>query len=257
MGEQKSVKSVVKKDIPGSGVEAPMCMPNSAKLIRTLVPLLVVFTLLHASLASSTYTPPESDRVDLNMNADWKFLMQNDDNASQAVYDDSSWQTVSLPHTCNDTKFRDWISTRNEKKEKTQSHYYGLTWYRKHFTLDPSYAGRRISLEFQGITLVAKFFINGEPVGVYENGVAPCGIDITDHVKFGADNVLSVQVDNNPRVKISSYNNEELPFGEPFNPNFGGLNRDVVLHIAAPVHQTYPLYRNLGTVGTYRLDERI
>ena len=98
---------------------------------------------------------------------------------------------------------------------------------------------------------MAKFFINGQPAGIYDNGVAPCGIDITSHVKFGADNVLAVQVNNNPNVKIESYNGTKLPFGEPFNPNFGGLNRDVVLHVADPVHQTYPLYRNLGTSGTY------
>jgi beta-galactosidase len=60
-----------------------------------------------------------------------------------------------------------------------------------------------------------------------------------------------VQVDNDPNVKATAYNNAKLPFGEPFNPNFGGLNRDVVLHIADRVYQTYPLYLNLGTVGTY------
>ena len=91
---------------------------------------------------------------------------------------------MSLPHTYNDTKFREWISTREEKK--VESHYYGPTWYRKHFTLDSAYAGRRVIIEFQGITLVAKFFINGQPAGIYDNGVAPCGIDITKNVRFGA-----------------------------------------------------------------------
>ena len=211
--------------------------------------LTVVGFLAPNSLLAAPYTPPENNRTDFNMDADWKFLMADNAGASQAAFDDSTWQTVSLPHSYNDNKFREWISTRNEAKG--ESHYYGITWYRKHFTLDPSYAGRRVIVEFQGITLIAKFFINGQPVGVYDNGVAPCGIDITDHVKFGADNVLAVQVDNNPNVKIASYNNTKLPFGEPFNPNFGGLNRDVVLHLADPVHQTYALYRNLGTAGTY------
>ena len=44
---------------------------------------------------------------------------------------------------------------------------------------------------------------------------------------------------------------QRLPYGQPFNPNFGGLNRDVTLHICDQLHQTLPLYRNLGTVGTY------
>jgi len=226
-----------------------------ASLSQLLFLILTALFFPGHDLVSKPYTPPESDRINWNMNPDWKFLREDNPDASKIDFDDSSWQTVSLPHTYNDTKFREWISTRNEKK--TEGHYYGITWYRKHFTLDPSYSGRKIIVEFQGITLVAKFFINGQPVGIYENGVSPCGIDITDLVKFGADNVLAVQVDNNPNVKTTSYHNAKLPFGEPFNPNFGGLNRDVILHIANPVHQTYPLYRNLGTVGTYIYETNI
>lgn len=206
-------------------------------------------TLLARPFSAEPYAPPSSHRVDFNFNADWKFLKQDDPAAAQAAYDDSKWKTVSLPHSYNDDKFREWISTRNATKGET--HYYGLTWYRKHFTLDPSYAGRKVIIEFQGITLVAKFFINGQPAGIYESGVAPCGVDISDYVKFGSDNVLSVQIDNDPNVKISTYNNAKLPFGEPFNPNFGGLNRDVVLHVADRVYQTYPLFLNLATSGTY------
>ena len=195
------------------------------------------------------YTPPESHRADFNFNVDWKFLRQDDPAAAQPGYDDAAWKTVSLPHTYNDDKFREWISTRNEAKG--EGHYYGLAWYRKHFTLDPSYAGRKVIVEFQGITLFAKFYINGQAVGIYESGVSPCGVDISDYVKFGADNVLAVQIDNDPNHKATAYHNAKLPFGEPFNPNFGGLNRDVVLHVADRLYQSYPLYRNLGTAGTY------
>src|SRR5208282_3339085 len=62
------------------------------------------------------YSPPNSNRVDFNLNADWKFLMADDARASQAAFDDSAWQSVSLPHTYNDGKFREWISTRNDTK---------------------------------------------------------------------------------------------------------------------------------------------
>jgi beta-galactosidase len=207
------------------------------------------FTAAVQPALSAPYAPPANNRLDLNFNCDWKFIPQDAPDAAAVGFNDNGWQSVSLPHTWNADKFREWISTRNATKG--ESHYYGISWYRKHFSLDPAYSGRRVILEFQGISLVANFFINGQPVGVYENGVSPCGIDITDFVKFGGDNILAVQVDNNPNVKIASYNGAKLPFGEPFNPNFGGLNRDVILHIADPVHQTYPLYRNLGTVGTY------
>ena len=219
------------------------------RLVLSVLKAVLILTVLAGPLRAETYNPPASHRVDFNFNADWQFLKSDADGADQVAFDDSKWQTVSLPHSWNDDKFREWISTRNDAKG--ESHYYGIGWYRKHFTIDPQYQGRKIIVEFQGISLVAKFFINGQPLGIYESGVSPCGVDISDAVKFGTDNVLSVQVDNDPNTKATAYNNAKLPFGEPFNPNFGGLNRDVVLHIADRVYQTYPLYLNLGTVGTY------
>jgi hypothetical protein len=39
-------------------------------------------------------------------------------------------------------------------------------------------------------------FLNGKPVGLYENGVTAYGVDITDAVRFGPEeNVLAVKVD--------------------------------------------------------------
>jgi beta-galactosidase len=100
-----------------------------------LLAALVLTAIIASPLHAAPYTPPASNRVDFNFNADWKFLKQDDPAAAQPGYDDAAWKTVSLPHSYNDDKFREWISTRNDTKG--ESHYYGLTWYRKHFTLDP------------------------------------------------------------------------------------------------------------------------
>jgi beta-galactosidase len=46
------------------------------------------------------------------------------------------------------------------------------------------------------------FFLNGQPIGIYENGVTAVGLDITKFAKFGGqDNVLAVQVDNRTTTK--------------------------------------------------------
>ena len=106
-------------------------------------------------------------------------------------------------------------------------------------------------LEFQGIGRVANFYANGVWVGLHENGVAPYGLDITTNVIFGADNVIAVQVNNDENYKTVNYGGVGLPYGQPFNPNFGGLNRDVTLHSSDKLYHTLPLYRDLGTVGTH------
>ena len=71
-------------------------------------------------------------------------------------------------------------------------------------------------------------------------------------MKFGGqDNVLAVKVDNTIEYKEEA---SGTPFEWKFsnsNPNFGGLNRDVWLHIMGKVYQTLPLYENLQTTGVY------
>jgi beta-galactosidase len=208
------------------------------KILRPFVPAFAAILCFGVMPLFAGYNPPSSDRLDLNFNYDWKFIKEDVKGGAEAPgFDDSSWASVSLPHSWNDDKFRNWVF--DEKGV-----YYGKGWYRKHFTLDPSWRGRRVLVEFQGIGRVADFYVNGTKAGAYGNGVAPCGIDITDQVKFGADNVIAVVVDSAAR-------DAHLPYGQPFNPIFGGINRDVILHITGKVHLTLPLYRNLGTVGTY------
>ena len=209
---------------------------------------------LSTDVGHAAYTPPANNRVDFNFNYDWLFIKQDVAGASNTVFSDSSWQPVSLPHTWNNDKFREWIFNSNDKNGdplNPSGTYYGLAWYRKHFTIDSAYSGRKIILEFQGIGRCANFYVNGVWVGLHENGVAPCGVDITTNVVFGADNVIAVQVNNNENYQTVNYHGVGLPYGQPFNPNFGGLNRDVTLHICDKLYQTLPLYRNLGTVGTY------
>jgi beta-galactosidase len=36
-----------------------------------------------------------------------------------------------------------------------------------------------------------------------------------------------------------------------FNPDHGGINRRVWLHLTGKIYQTLPLYYGLGTTGTY------
>ena len=39
--------------------------------------------------------------------------------------------------------------------------------------------------------------------------------------------------------------------GRAFNPNYGGLNHDIWLHLTGRIYQTLPLYENLKTTGIY------
>jgi beta-galactosidase len=202
------------------------------------------------------FQPPVSPRAIYNFNPGWKFAFGDTTGADQPEFNDLAWASVSLPHTWNETdSYRAFIShSGGDQSEKM----FGIGWYRKHFRLPLNADGQKVFLQFDGLRQVGRFFLNGQPVGKYENGITPLGLDITQFVRFGGqDNLLAVKVDNSP-----DYKEEEtgIPFlwnSKDFNPNFGGLNRDARLIMTGKIYQTLPLYNNLKTSGVYVYPENI
>lgn len=193
------------------------------------------------------YTPPANNRVKLNLDYDWKFIKQDVAGAEASAFNDTAWSDVSLPHTYNDVDHYDtWVSGSGDYG------FAGKTWYRKHFKLDAAYTGRKVFVEFEAIRQAGSFYINGNYIGIHENGVAPTGIDISSFVNFGgADNVLAVKVDNSLGYKEVATGVHYIWDTPPFHPMYGGIVGNVFLHITDKVYQTLPLYGNLGTTGTY------
>ncbi|HLL67860.1 MAG TPA: glycoside hydrolase family 2 TIM barrel-domain containing protein [Micromonosporaceae bacterium] len=188
-----------------------------------------------------------SRRVVYNLNPDWRFIQRDVAEAHAAAFDDAGWTVVSVPHTFNDVdSFDEFIGNGGEATVAQQ-----VVWYRKRFTLPSGQAGRKVLLEFEGIRQAATVYVNGTEVGLYEYGVTPFGFDITDQIRFDAENVIAVKADN-------SRGYQEKATGTPFhwdaltpNPTYGGLTRNVRLYVLPKTYFTLPLYTNLRTVGTY------
>jgi beta-galactosidase len=215
------------------------------------LPSLLIATLwLQMSTASAaSYVPPPSPHADYNFNAGWKFLKGDVTNADQVVFDDSKWTNVSAPHTYNDVdSYTDFISHSGGDRHP----YSGITWYRKHFKLPAGVRDGKVFLEFEGLKQAGRFWVNGKLVGRFENGVTACGLDLSDFVNFdGKDNVIAVKVDNSNDYKEEATGTEFEWMGRAFNPNYGGLNHDIWLHLTGKVYQTLPLFENLKTTGIY------
>jgi beta-galactosidase len=206
--------------------------------------------------APAAYQPPASARHTFNFNPGWKFTFGDVAGADRIDFDDSAWSNASLPHTWNEIdSYRAYIShSGGDQSEKM----FGIGWYRKRFKVPGSRDGQKVFLEFDGLRQAARFFVNGQPVGKYENGVTPVGLDISKFVKHdGTDNVLAVQVDNSPNYKEEATGTPFQWNAKDFNPNFGGLNRDARLTVTGPIYQTLPLYENLKTTGIYVYPEAI
>ena len=199
--------------------------------------------------AQFRYAPPASPRATYNFNIGWKFFKGEAEGAEQPGFDDSKWATISAPHTYNDTDTYDELITHSggERHE-----YMGVAWYRKHFKLPASAQDGKVFLEFEGLKQAGRFWVNGKFAGKYENGVTPCGLDLSGLVTFGdAENIIAVNVDNDNNYKEEATGVEFEWVGRAFNPNYGGLNHNILLHLTGKVYQTLPLYENLKTTGQY------
>ena len=198
---------------------------------------------------AAAYTPPASPRSELNFNPDWKFIRQDVPNAERVEFDDSQWATVSAPHTYNDVDSYTSLISHSGGDRRAWT---GITWYRKHFKLPAAAQGGKVILEFEGLKQAGHFWVNGKPAGRFENGVTACGLDLTGLVNFGdTDNVIAAKVDNSNDYSEEATGAGFEWMGRAFNPNYGGLNHDIRLHLTGKVYQTLPLYENLKTTGTY------
>ncbi len=119
-------------------------------------------------------------------------------NVAKANYDDSDWTAVSLPH--------DWAVELPFVEDKhTRGHGYkplgrdypetSIGWYRRGFNLTAEDAGRRISLEFDGVFRDAIIVLNGHLLGRNMSGYAPFTYDVSDIANFGGSNTLVVRAD--------------------------------------------------------------
>lgn len=181
-------------------------------------------------------------RVKYNFNVGWKVQTGDTPNAQRPDFDDASWKEVTVPYAFNE-----------EEAFKVAIHDLsaGITWFRKHFKLPKDHQGKKIFLEFEGIRQAGEFYLNGKHIGLHENGISAFGFDITDLLLPGKDNVLAVRIDNDWSYKEKSTGSPFQWNDKNFNANYGGITKNVYLHVTDKLHQTLPLYSFLGTTGVY------
>jgi beta-galactosidase len=198
---------------------------------------------------ASPYSPPESPRSTVNFNLDWRLFRDDAKDAEAVAFDDSKWATICTPHSFNDVdSFRAIISHSGGDRGT----YKGIAWYRKHFKLPAELAGHNLFIEFEGFRQAGDIFLNGKAIGLSENGVNAYGIDITGAVNFGAqENVLAVKVDNRIAYTERATNTAYEWNANDFNPDHGGIDRPVWLHVTGKIHQTLPLFYGLESQGIY------
>jgi hypothetical protein len=202
--------------------------------MKKILPLILIIIFCSEAFAQ---------RTKYNFNSGWKVFVGDDPAAVKNDFNDSKWKNVTLPYAWNE----DDAFKKDIKDLST-----GIAWYRKHFKVPASSKGQKIFLEFEGIRQAGEFYLNGKAIGMSENGVMAFGFDISDLTKFGnEENVLAARIDNDWDYKEKATNTKFQWEDKNFYANYGGINKNIYLHIVPKIYQTLPLYSNLGTTGVY------
>lgn len=196
------------------------------------------FLINSALLAQST-----AQRIKYNFNSGWRVFVGDLKEASAPGFDDKQWKAVTLPYAWNED---------DAFKKDIVNHSTGIAWYRKHFKLPATTKAQKVFLEFEGIRQAGEFYFNGVNIGLHENGAMAFGFDVTDLVKFGnEENVVAARIDNDWNYREKATNTKYQWEDKNFNANYGGISKNVYLHITPKIYQTLPLYSNLKTTGVY------
>ncbi|HWL89798.1 MAG TPA: glycoside hydrolase family 2 TIM barrel-domain containing protein, partial [Actinomycetota bacterium] len=91
----------------------------------------------------------------------------------------------------------------------------GSAWYEKRFDVDESWRDRDVRLCFGAIDYFCSVWVNGREVGEHEGGYLPFALDVTDAVRSGGANTVTVRVlDVGPGQDDGPFPFAEIPHGK-------------------------------------------
>jgi len=183
--------------------------------VKTTGALLAGAALAPTTIFGSAGSSPSCGRIVLSMNRNWLFSDRVREGAEREDFDDSGYEKVVIPHT---NVRLPWHSF----DEKT---YEFVSNYRRHFRVPSEARGKHVFVDFEGAITASTVWINGTCLGEYKGGYTPFSFELTPHLDFAGNNVLSVMLDSSERADIP-------PFGYEIDYlTFGGIYREVWLRI--------------------------
>ncbi len=165
---------------------------------------------------------PTSARDIVSLDPDWRFFKGDAPGANQAAFNDAAWRKLDVPH---DWSIEGPFDQKNQAGGAGAFLPSGVAWYRKHFTLPASDAGRRVFVEFDGVMQNSDVWLNGHLLGHRPYGYVSFRYELTDFLNVGekSTNVLALRADTSAQPASRWYAG-------------AGIYRHVRLIVTDPVH---------------------
>ena len=145
----------------------------------------------------------------LILSSDWKLqdaakVPSKGEDISKSGFQTSGWYPATVPGTVlntlvNNKVYPEPLYGENNRPDKIPETLCRTPyWYRTTFNAPPSYAGRTVWLNFDGINYTAEVWVNGTPVGKMKGAFARGIFDVSKLVKLGETATLAVLVTPQP-----------------------------------------------------------
>ena len=156
--------------------------------------------ILFVALAVVTFRAEAREKI--NFDKGWRFILADSAQMSLAMYDDSAWRMLNVPH---DWAIEGDFSASAPSGNSGGALPGGVGWYRKSFEVAAADKGKLFYIDFDGVYMNVKVWINGQLLGQRPYGYSSFRFDLTPHLKFGARNVVAVRVDNSDQPNSRWY----------------------------------------------------
>ena len=178
----------------------------------------------------------KSSRTAKVLDDGWRFRQGDEPaNVTDTGFDDSAWQTVSVPHTWNRVGFYRPDPASHIHRAETVDKTQGLGWYRRRFTVPADMQGKSIWLEFDAASRIASVWLNGKKLGDHAGGFSRFRLDASKALVSTGENMLVVRTDNSAPGGKDATTADVLPLTGDFFVH-GGLYRPVRLIAVDPIH---------------------
>ncbi|HYF79469.1 MAG TPA: glycoside hydrolase family 2 TIM barrel-domain containing protein [Symbiobacteriaceae bacterium] len=141
------------------------------------------------------------------------------------------------------------------------------TWiYRKQFLADQTLKGQQVRLCFDGVDYAAQFYLNGEKLGEHAGMFVPVSFDVTEKLKYGQENHLSVVLEpappEQPQVSKTSKvrtHKSRMTYWWDFCPRMPhvGIWDEVYLEVTGPARIENVFVRPVLTEDLQRADVQV
>lgn len=157
-------------------------------------------------------------RIDINNG--WLWAEEFSEEMVKPSYEDSGMETVRIPHTVKVTPLNYF-----------DAHVYQMvSCYRKTISVPYEWKEKKVFITFDAVAHEAEIYVNGVSVARHSCGYTAFTADLSDHLKFGEENVIAVKCDSRESLNVP-------PFGFVIDyMTYGGIYREVHLDVKEKDH---------------------